>query len=146
MFRRTKTSSDAHAPAGSENPNPISGVHFVNQSSMVPPFPDGSETISFGMGCFWGAERIFWQIPGVITTAAGYQGGGPPNPSYQEVCTGRTGHAEVALVVYDPERVSVDVLLKHFLGAARSHNLESAGQRRRYAVPVRCVLDDRGAA
>lgn len=92
----------------------ISGTHYVNGSSMVPPFPEGSETISFGMGCFWGAERIFWQIPGVITTAVGYQGGTIPNPSYRDVCTGRTGHAEVALVVYDPERVSVDVLLKHF--------------------------------
>ncbi len=96
------------------DPVHISGVHYVNDSSMLPPFPEGSETISFGMGCFWGAERIFWQIPGVITTAVGYQGGTNPNPSYRDVCTGRTGHAEVALVVYDPMRVSVDVLLKHF--------------------------------
>ena len=113
MFRRTKTTSNGTESAGS-NPPQISGVHFVNESSMLPPFPEGSETISFGMGCFWGAERIFWQLPGVITTAVGYQGGNVENPSYQAVCTGRTGHAEVALVVYDPERISVDVLMKHF--------------------------------
>lgn len=81
---------------------------------MIPPFPAGSETISFGMGCFWGAERIFWQIPGVITTAVGYQGGTAENPTYEEVCTGRTGHTEAVLVVYDPTAVSVDVLMKHF--------------------------------
>ena len=99
---------------GRDESIPISGIHAVNQSSMTPPFPDGSEVISFGMGCFWGAERIFWKLPGVITTAAGYQGGSTPNPTYEEVCSGRTGHAEVALVVYDPAVVSLDVLLKSF--------------------------------
>lgn len=108
MFR-----NDTALP-GREEPLPISGVHFVNQSSMVPPFPDGSRLISFGMGCFWGAERIFWRLPGVITTAAGYQGGSTPNPTYEEVCSGRTGHAEVALVVYDPAETELDTLLKHF--------------------------------
>jgi peptide-methionine (S)-S-oxide reductase len=92
----------------------ISGVHFVNGSSMVPPFPAGCSEISFAMGCFWGAERIFWQLPGVVTTAAGYQGGLTPNPTYEEVCSGRTGHAEAVLVVYDPKRIDVDILLKHF--------------------------------
>ncbi len=105
--------SDSALP-GRPDPVTISGVHFVNDSKMTPPFPEGSETIYFGMGCFWGAERIFWEIPGVITTAAGYQGGFTENPTYEEVCTGRTGHTEAVIVVYDPQRVSVDVLLKHF--------------------------------
>ena len=99
---------------GRPDPITISGVHFVNDSKMIGPFPEGSETIFFGMGCFWGAERIFWEVPGVITTAAGYQGGFTRNPTYEEVCTGRTGHTEAVMVVYDPDRVSVDVLLKHF--------------------------------
>lgn len=108
MFR-----NDTALP-GREEPLPISGVHYVNHSSMVPPFPEGSRVISFGMGCFWGAERIFWRLPGVITTAAGYQGGSTPNPTYEEVCSGCTGHAEVALVVYDPAEIDLDALLKHF--------------------------------
>ncbi|MGI9585919.1 MAG: peptide-methionine (S)-S-oxide reductase MsrA [Acidimicrobiia bacterium] len=102
------------AIVGRSEPVEISGTHFVNGSSMYPPFPEGSETITFAMGCFWGAERIFWDIPGVITTAAGYQGGSTDNPSYEEVCSGRTGHSEAVLVVYDPTRVSPDVLLKGF--------------------------------
>jgi len=81
---------------------------------MNPPFPEGSAVVSFGMGCFWGAERVFWDLPGVITTAVGYQGGISENPTYQEVCSGRTGHAEVALVVYDPKQTSLENLLKHF--------------------------------
>ena len=99
---------------GRPDPVRISGVHFVNDSSMTPPFPEGSEVLYVGMGCFWGAERIFWELPGVITTAAGYQGGFTPNPTYEEVCTGRTGHTEAVMVVYDPSVVSVDVLMKHF--------------------------------
>ena len=93
---------------------PISGVHFVNDSAMKPPFPEGSEVLYVAMGCFWGAERIFWQIPGVITTAAGYQGGFTENPTYEEVCTGGTGHTEAVMVVFDPSKVSVDQLLKEF--------------------------------
>ena len=103
-----------NAIPGRDDSIQISGVHFENGSSMTPPFPEGSETIYVGMGCFWGAERIFWEIPGVITTAAGYQGGFTTNPTYEEVCTGRTGHTEAVLVVYDPDRVDIDVLLKHF--------------------------------
>ncbi len=81
---------------------------------MLPPFPDGSEVLIVGMGCFWGAERFFWKEPGVVTTAAGYSGGSTPNPTYEETCTGRTGHTEAVLVVYDPVRVGIDVLLKEF--------------------------------
>ena len=92
----------------------ISGIHYVNGSSMVPPFPDGSEVVSLGMGCFWGSERVFWQLPGVITTAAGYQGGQTENPTYEEVCSGMSGHTEAALVVYDAKAISLDEILKHF--------------------------------
>lgn len=116
MFKRKPTSIPAAdtALAGRDEPIEINGVHVVNGSSMTPPWPDGSHVVSFGMGCFWGAERIFWEIPGVITTAVGYQGGHTLNPTYQEVCSGQTGHAEVALVVYDPKRVELDILLKSF--------------------------------
>ncbi len=88
--------------------------HDVNGHPLKPPFPAGLETIVFGLGCFWGAERKFWQIPGVFTTAAGYAGGHTPNPTYEEVCSGMTGHAEVVLVVFDPTRCFLDTLLKVF--------------------------------
>jgi peptide-methionine (S)-S-oxide reductase len=89
-------------------------THHVNGASLHPPFPEGTRRAVFGMGCFWGAERLFWQTDGVITTAAGYAGGHTPNPTYDEVCSGQTGHAEVVLVVYDPNAVSYDTLLKVF--------------------------------
>jgi peptide-methionine (S)-S-oxide reductase len=88
--------------------------HRVLGTPLRPPFPDGLERTVFGMGCFWGAEELFWNVPGVYTTAVGYAGGFTSNPSYEEVCTGRTGHTEVALVVYDPEKVSFDQLLRVF--------------------------------
>jgi peptide-methionine (S)-S-oxide reductase len=88
--------------------------HEVLGTPLKPPFPDHLETAIFGMGCFWGAERIFWQIPGVYSTAAGYAGGYTPNPTYEEVCSTRTGHAEVVLVVFDPVKVSYEDLLKAF--------------------------------
>ena len=97
-----------------ETPIRVSGTHFENGSSYLPPFPEGSEQAVFAMGCFWGAERIFWRIPGVLTTAVGYAGGFTKHPTYEEVCSGRTGHAEVALVVYDPDQVDYDTLLKAF--------------------------------
>jgi peptide-methionine (S)-S-oxide reductase len=97
-----------------DQPVRLSGTHFVNGTSYVPPFPAGSETAVFGMGCFWGAERIFWQIPGVITTAVGYAGGFTKHPTYEDVCTAQTGHTEAVLVVYDPDRVDYDTLLKAF--------------------------------
>jgi peptide-methionine (S)-S-oxide reductase len=88
--------------------------HYVNASPLVGPFPEGTEVAVFGMGCFWGAERRFWQLPGVYTTSVGYAGGATPNPSYEEVCTGRTGHAEVVQVVYRPDEISYDDLLRVF--------------------------------
>ncbi|MBB4199913.1 peptide-methionine (S)-S-oxide reductase [Rhodoblastus sphagnicola] len=89
-------------------------VHFVTGVALAPPYPDGFETIQFGMGCFWGAERKFWQTDGVYVTAVGYAGGVTANPTYEEVCSGLTGHAEVVLVVYDPARVSLEKLLRIF--------------------------------
>jgi len=92
----------------------VTNRHFVNGREILPPFPAGLERAVFGMGCFWGAEKAFWKLPGVHTTAVGYAGGLTPNPTYKEVCTGRTGHAEVVLVVHDPGQVSFEQLLKVF--------------------------------
>lgn len=103
-----------NALAGHDTPIPISGTHFVNGNTIVPPFPEGIELAYFGMGCFWGAERMFWQTPGVYSTAVGYQGGFTPNATYEEVCSGRTGHTEVVLVAYDPSRASYERLLRVF--------------------------------
>jgi peptide-methionine (S)-S-oxide reductase len=89
-------------------------AHYVNQARLEPPFPDGHQQALFGMGCFWGAERKFWELPGVISTAVGYAAGFTPNPTYEEVCTGRTGHNEVVLVVFDPAKTSYETLLKTF--------------------------------
>ena len=93
---------------------PVPAKHFVNGHPLKPPFPDGMERAMFGMGCFWGAERKFWELPGVFTTAVGYAGGITPNPTYKEVCSGMTGHNEVVLVVFDPKLVSYEELLKVF--------------------------------
>ncbi|MBL9034418.1 MAG: peptide-methionine (S)-S-oxide reductase MsrA [Rhodospirillaceae bacterium] len=106
--------SKAEALPGRPNPIPVPATHWVNGNSIKPPFPAGMETAIFGLGCFWGAERKFWQAPGVYATAVGYAGGHTPNPTYQEVCTGMTGHNEVVLVVFDPSKTSYDVLLKIF--------------------------------
>jgi peptide-methionine (S)-S-oxide reductase len=93
---------------------PVPDEHFVNGHRLTPPFPAGLETAVFGLGCFWGAERCFWQLPGVYSTAVGYAGGRTPNPTYEEVCSGATGHTEAVLVVFDPKAVSYDTLLKTF--------------------------------
>lgn len=99
---------------GRDMPIPTSETHSVLGTPIKPPFPDGMQQIIFGMGCFWGVERLFWQIDGVYTTAAGYAGGLTPNPTYEEVCSGMTGHNEVVLVVFDPQRVALEDLLKVF--------------------------------
>ena len=93
---------------------PVPASHFVNGHPIAPPFPEGLEQAVFGMGCFWGAERKFWQAPGVYSTAVGYAGGYTPNPTYREVCSGMTGHTEVVLVVFDPKVTSYDAILKVF--------------------------------
>jgi peptide-methionine (S)-S-oxide reductase len=106
------TTSDA-LPGRSER-MPVPERHHVNGARLQEPFPDGLERAMFGMGCFWGAEKMFWQVPGVYTTAVGYAAGLTPNPTYREVCTGMTGHNEVVLVVFDPQKVSYEQLLKTF--------------------------------
>jgi len=104
----------AEALPGRSTPLPVADRHFVNGHPIAPPFPDGLELALFGMGCFWGAEKLFWKLPGVYSTAVGYAGGATPNPTYKEVCTGMTGHTEVVRVVFDPKQVSYEALLKAF--------------------------------
>jgi peptide-methionine (S)-S-oxide reductase len=116
MFGRTKLElPDAgQALPGRDTAMPVPEAHYVNGHRLTPPFPEGLERAVFGVGCFWGAERHFWETRGVWTTAVGYAGGITPNPTYEEVCSGLTGHAEVVLVVYDPDTVSYEQLLQVF--------------------------------
>jgi len=116
FFSRHKTEmiDAADALPGRDQAIPVPERHDVLGTPLTPPFPEGLETAVFGLGCFWGAERVFWQAPGVYSTAVGYAGGYTPNPTYNEVCGARTGHAEVVLVVFDPKQTSYDALLKRF--------------------------------
>ena len=114
MRKTAEIPSPADALPGRDSPIRTASHHFVNGEPLKGPYPDGAERIVFGLGCFWGAERVFWKLPGVIVTAVGYAGGYTSNPTYEEVCSGRTGHNEVVLVVYDLARISVDALLKAF--------------------------------
>ncbi|MEL6234230.1 MAG: peptide-methionine (S)-S-oxide reductase MsrA [Pseudomonadota bacterium] len=118
MFFRSsaklRVPSAAEALPGRDAPIPTAERHFLTDRPLKPPFPEGMEQVVFGMGCFWGVERMFWSLPGVWVTAVGYAGGPTPNPTYREVCTGRTGHNEVVLVVYDPAEISFEALLKVF--------------------------------
>ena len=111
--KATMVSPEAALPGRAE-PLTVDATHAVLGTSIKPPFPDGFEEIQVGMGCFWGAERLFWQLPGVYTTSVGYAGGYTPNPTYEETCTGRTGHTEVVRVTWDPEQVSLETILKTF--------------------------------
>jgi peptide-methionine (S)-S-oxide reductase len=114
MARRITMPAATETLPGRSTPVTAPESHFVNGNRMVPPYPEGLELALFGMGCFWGAERLFWELPGVYSTAAGYAGGATPNPSYQDVCTGLTGHTEVVRVVFDPKRVGFGELLRLF--------------------------------
>jgi peptide-methionine (S)-S-oxide reductase len=113
-MKKTTLPGLADALPGREAAMPVPGSHFVNGNPLQEPFPDNMQTAVFGLGCFWGAERRFWETDGVYTTAVGYAGGVTPNPTYQEVCTGNTGHAEVVFVVFDPVFTSYEKLLKVF--------------------------------
>jgi peptide-methionine (S)-S-oxide reductase len=114
MARSTTMPSADQLLPGRPTPIPTAATHFVNGAPLKPPFPAGLEEAVFGLGCFWGAERKFWQQPGVFSTSAGYAGGTTPNPTYEEVCSGRTGHTEVVRVIFDPKVVSYGDLLKLF--------------------------------
>ena len=111
---KTRMVSAEEALPGRPDPMHVPERHHVNGAPLTPPFPEGTEQLIVGMGCFWGAERIFWRLDGVVTTAVGYAGGHTPNPTYEEVCSGLTGHAEVVLVVFDPAKVSLDTVLATF--------------------------------
>jgi peptide-methionine (S)-S-oxide reductase len=119
LFKKTTLPTAADALPGRLLPMPITQPHFVTGQPLTPPFPAHLQQAVFGLGCFWGAERKFWQQPGVFSTAVGYAGGFTPNASYDELCTGKTGHAEVVLVVFDPALISYQELLKLFW---ESHN------------------------
>jgi peptide-methionine (S)-S-oxide reductase len=114
MERKARMIAPEEALPGRDRPMPIPERHFVNGRPLAPPYPDGFEVAEFGLGCFWGAERRFWEAPGVWVTAVGYSGGFTPNPTYEEVCSGRTGHAEVVRVVFDPAQLSYGELLRIF--------------------------------
>ena len=116
LFDKAKTTlvDPADALPGRDEQIAVPARHEVLGNPLTPPWPEGFETAVFGLGCFWGAERVFWQAPGVYTTAVGYAGGYTPNPSYEEVCSARTGHAEVVLVVFDPKQTSYDAMLRLF--------------------------------
>jgi peptide-methionine (S)-S-oxide reductase len=116
LFKTRETSmiDAAHALPGRQQPMTVAERHLVLDAPLRGPFPAGIQTATFGMGCFWGAERIFWQAPGVYTTAVGYAGGFTPNPTYEEVCSGQTGHSEVVLVAFDPAATSFEEMLKLF--------------------------------
>jgi peptide-methionine (S)-S-oxide reductase len=111
---KTELRDPADTLPGRDQPLPVPDRHDVLGTSIKPPFPEGFQTAVFGLGCFWGAERIFWQAPGVHTTAVGYAGGDTPNPTYEEVCSARTNHTEAVLVVFDPAKTSYEALLKRF--------------------------------
>src|SRR5690606_7459489 len=112
--RKLKLIAPDEALAGRATPMEVPEVHFVNGRRIVPPFPEHLQIADFALGCFWGAERKFWQTPGVWSTAVGYAGGYTPNPTYREVCSGQTGHTEVVRVIYDPQQIDYEALLKLF--------------------------------
>ena len=116
MFGREKMAMPDRSEAlpGRDMRVDVPAAHFVNGNPLMGPYPEETEVAVFGMGCFWGAERRFWKLPGVYTTSAGYSGGYTPNPSYEEVCSGRTGHTEAVMVVYYPDQISYDELLRVF--------------------------------
>src|SRR5688500_18745251 len=116
LFRRPETtlpSADEALP-GRSTAIEVAPKHLVNGRSMLPPYPDGMQIADFALGCFWGEEKLFWELPGVWVTAVGYQGGHTPNPTYEEVCSGQTGHAEAVRIVFDPAQITYDELLRNF--------------------------------
>lgn len=145
--KKSELPSAAEALPGRSETMPVAAAHCVTGKPMVGPFPQGMALAQFGLGCFWGAERKFWQAEGVYSTAVGYAGGFTPNPTYQEVCSGQTGHNEMVLVVFDPKRVSYQALLKLFW---ESHN-PTQGMRQgndvgtQYRSSIYCYSDEQKA-
>ena len=114
VMNKTILPAADEALPGRDQPMPVSGTHIVLQTPIKPPFPERCEVIYLGLGCFWGAERLFWSLQGIYTTAVGYQGGFTPNPTYEEVCSGRTGHAEMVMVAFNPDEISLNEILAVF--------------------------------
>lgn len=114
LTKKTEMPSPGEALEGREAAIPTAETHFVNGNPLAGPYPDGHKVLDVGLGCFWGAEKAFWSLPGVFVTAVGYAAGATPNPTYEEVCSGRTGHNEVVRIVYDPQVTSLETLLKTF--------------------------------
>ena len=114
LKKRVTLPTESEALPGRSETMPVPAAHFVNGRRLISPFPEGAETVMVGMGCFWGAEKMFWQLPGVWVTAVGYAGGITKNPLYEEVCSGLTGHNEVVLVVFDPESIDFQEILRVF--------------------------------
>ena len=134
-FRKKAVMPDPSAVLpGRATPLPVAERHVVNGNRIVPPFPEGTKLALFGLGCFWGAEKKFWQLPGVYSTAVGYAAGSTPNPTYEEVCSGYTGHNEVVRVAYDPRKVSYETLLKTFWESHDPDAGHAPGRRHRHAV------------
>ena len=147
MFgKSTGSPASSETLPGREAKMPVPAAHYVNGHPLQAPFPAGMQQALFGMGCFWGAERKFWELKGVYSTAVGYAAGKTPNPSYREVCSGMTGHAEVVLVVFDPAVISYDELLRVFWESHNPDARDAAGQRRRHPVSVWRLLFRRSAA
>lgn len=146
-MKTTELPTAEQALPGRLEPLPVATQHYINGVSIKPPFADGFKSIVFGMGCFWGAERLFWQLDGVLTTAVGYAGGHTPNPTYEEVCSGQTAHTEAVLVVYDPSRISLAELFEVFFN---EHD-PTQGMRQwndigsQYRSAIYCDADDLAA-
>ena len=145
-MRASQMVDPSRALRGRSETMPVPERHTVLGTPLAPPYPAGTEIAEFALGCFWGEERKFWETPGVVSTSVGYEGGYTPNPTYEEVCSGRTGHAETVRVVFDPAKVSYDDAAQGVLGVTRPDAGHAPGQRRRHPVPFGDLLPLTGAA
>ena len=136
LGKKLRMPDESEALPGRSEEMAVPPAHFVNGNPLQGPFPEGTKTAVFALGCFWGAERKFWETAGVFSTAVGYAGGFTANPSYEEVCSGRTGHTEVVLVVYDPSLIDYAKPAEGLLGVPRPDSGHAPGQRHRHSVPV----------
>ena len=144
-LKRQLPTREQALPGRPTRPYAVSPTHAVLGTPMFGPWPEGTQVAYFALGCFWGEEKKFWETPGVVTTAVGYQGGYTPNPTYEETCTGKTGHAETVLVAYDPSKVTIERAAQGVLGGPRPDPGHAPGQRRRHDLPLGVLLHDAGA-